>query len=260
MPGIGDMKKFILTLLISLCACVSFAQKGKDLARVGQLVNRGVVAQTLVQKAVANNLERLAQDGVRLVKITNLPGEPVVPLKTGSSATSSGILSGRMLTGKEVSTQVFSERWSKVQVPLSFNREERVLFKGLRLFNLGQLAHILKSGLEIKKTRSPVVFVTNFFADAIGYSAALYGNMSVVVKVSVPPDTKHILGKTWKHDYLFMQDVPADNILEAVAFMNVEGVNNWYKVILENGKIVLESTPNTVIKMEEVIEQDVHRK
>ena len=102
--------------------------------------------------------------------------------------------------------------------------------------------------------------MTNFFADAVGYSAALYGNMSVIVKVSVPLDTKHILGKYWVHDYVFLKDVPADSILEVVTFMDVEGVSNWYKIISENGTIVLESTPNAVIKMEDVIEQDMHRK
>ena len=257
-------KNLIFSICLFLGISSGFAQEGKIACGATTAVRQGVVPKQVldkVRRAIAAANAALPA-GQRLVQITNLPGRPVVRLKTDLPASSSDILQARMLTGKEISNNVFSERWSKVQVPLSFNREEGVLFKGLRLRNLGEIKNILKNGLEIKKrTRFPVVFVTTYFVDAIGSSAALYGNMSVVVKVSLSPDIRSSLSTFFvRHEYMFRKDVPAANVLGMVVFMEVEGVGNWYQVTLENGTLVLESTPNAVVKMEEVIEQQLNKK
>lgn len=264
------MRTCLIIFLFCISAGIGVAQENKIIKGATSAAQHvPAMPQQVLDKvrcAMAANATNPA--GRTLVQITNLPGAPKIPLKVTPSLTSASgatLLSARAVTGNELTARVFLERWKSLRVPEAFNRDEDALYRGMWLKDLNQLQYILTKGLEVRRTRFPGIFFTNFFADAVQYSAGLYGNFSVIIKVPVTadmtdplkPDMQIKLRKYLIREYLFMQDLPADKISNVIIFLEIDGIGNWYKVTLENGEMVLEQVPSKILRQEELIMRDI---
>ncbi len=263
------MRKYIIFSFILFCAQGSFAQEEKVMAGLtkasksptylsSQALRR--IRQAMLSNAVGPLIPLTAQ-------ATSLPDRPLVTVKMVAVPGLANMkpkaldlpsyLSVSFPNGQEVTRKVFSDHWTRLQTPVSFNVDEDVLYRGMRLNTLDELKHILTEGLEVKKTRYPGIFFTSVLADAVGYSCALHGKMSVVVRVPVSSDMTGTFKRYWANEFLFPQDVSADKISDVVVFMETEGIYNWYKVTLEHGELVFELVPNRIFKKEQLIVRDL---
>ncbi|MCQ2410799.1 MAG: hypothetical protein MJ053_04835 [Elusimicrobiaceae bacterium] len=248
----GIIKKGCL-LLFLLGVTVGCYAQGKSVVEGG--VSAASHSTKVLPEAAFQHIRRAMQKCnlsspliMQPLQITNLPGSPEIPLFSHMPVSSS-ILQARTLTTKEVSQKIFSHYWTDVYVPVSFASDEVALYRGMELDYLTDIQHILQNGLECNKSRYEGIFFSCSLEMALGYTTGKYRALPVLVRVPVTADMSGTFKSYFNDEYIFLQDVPADRISDVVVFLEVDGQVGWYKVVLKDGNLALESIPNRLFKV-----------
>ncbi len=239
------MKKWILGLLLVLYMWPVVTRAGGPFKAVKGIrqVNPAVVQRALIQ----------ASSPVQALRISNLPGrpvvqfyvkEPVVPIVRRPPSpkvyklffpenTESGFLKGRMF------------------VPQGLFGPQKAVYRGMAL-QLPELKHVLTNGLEPRKSLvhrkvytafSPVTALS--YANPAGRYIAGHEKknaFAVLVKIPFTPALQlyaRNMGQDMKlGNIVFTQDLPALFISDVWVLLEVNGQPNWYKAVLQKGKLV----------------------
>lgn len=255
------MKKILIILLVSLLALPSYAQKGKGLKRLFQFFDRSAVTRTVTRQAAASSLGSSARAGIQLVKITNLPGMPLVQVRVPEeSVPSQQVQPAQVLPPSQVhkSISLVKDMSAQLYVPSALAEPGMALYRGLRIKNLKDVENILLRGMEISKSRFSKLYFSYYPDVALGYTLppeewATYEDIGeidfelpVLVKV---PVTIRLLEKNTPHDdgteTILYQDLWADMISHVFVFLKIGEKTDWYEVVLEGGKLLLKPTPTT---------------
>ena len=276
------MKKLVLILIIGLCAFPARAQwrtlsgwsawhglkkSAAAAPRVAENVERGVT------RALAKTISPMATH----IQITNLPGEPLVKLGTPLPVPEGmtvrrrfPVLPARMLSGKESDKVLFPEEGrtlSALYAPIALNTEKKFFFRGLVLYNLKSLQEILERGFEFAKV-SPKYNGKIYFSGWL-YRAALFVTereptekavLPTLIRFTVPSKDP-VYGSTyWTGlDYYFSYwNMPAGYIQDVMVLLDVGGKPGWYKVTLENGKLVFTPAEGRLFRSYERISHEIN--
>ena len=241
------MKKPVILIVGCLCVSPAFAQSGKwrGLRRmVGPVMERQVL-EKLARSVPFTPLPTISQ-----IHVENLPDQPRVwlnaPLPEGEN---------RIMTAKipVADSYVFPKESQRIYLPLVFNTQEQVAYRGMDLSNFEEVKNILQVGLETAKVSPPMPGM--FFAGSV-YKAALYATVppreaiTTIVQFKLPADLPVY---EWIGNYYTTKDIPAEYIQHVMVFLEVEGKGNWYKATLENGELVLIWEPSRFFRRDKLV-------
>lgn len=265
------MKRIIFCLLLLMSLSPAFAQ-GSKVGQTGiKLATQSDIALKVGQQFGKRVLARATDvpTVTALARISNLPGSPLVQIQlpqTAQSAIGEKILSVHTLEGQQLPDLV-SKQDSQVYVhiPTRFNSGERALYRGLHLRNLDELKNILVNGLECNKTLCSQIFFTNRLYGSLGYASGLpYTDKErylprLVVLIQIFVNRPLVLSKFRRalYDEYVSKNLPADKLTDIMVFLEVNGQWNWYKVILQDGEIVFQQTPNAKVNVSDLFEFDI---
>ena len=265
------MKKLLVLGLLCLCISPSYAQK--NFWRGVTHWKKPAAFETNIKSAVSRTEAALKLPVAPHIRITNMPGQPMVKLG-GAVDNMPKVLSARMLTGAECDNAIrvgYTEWLSPLYLPLALNSEERAFYRGLHLNNLEAVKNILENGIELNE-------VSEETASETGPKIYFSGYPRRVVRFSTKDDDAHNLLPTiirfelpswytvYEHkllggykDYITRQNIPARYVMDAMVFLEVDGKPDWYKVTLENGELVFTPAPSRVFTEKELITHKVRR-
>ena len=194
------------------------------------------------------------------IKITNLPGEPTVKLG-GNVDNLPKVLSARMLSGAENFRFIFPNfpSYSEKYLPSSLNTEEEFGYRGLKLYSLESVKHILENGLEWRRGgyKGKIFFtgdlnrVTDFITERTDSKL-----LPTIVKFNLPEDRRFIYThqSLFNEDYyIWLRSIWAYSIQDVMVFLEVNGKPGWYKATLEGGALVFTPVPSRVFNRDEFI-------
>ena len=159
------------------------------------------------------------------IKITNLPGEPTVKLRTSVNILSLGEIH-----------QI--RRAAKGEFPFPFKDDNRdgVLYRGMRLDNFEDLRNILVNGLETKASLRGIIYTARRPATALTFAIAPLSEGEFPVLIRIPVTQKFLRANPPNecvayYQTTFYKDIPSD-MIEIFTFMKIEGKVGWYQVTL----------------------------
>ncbi|MBR4682469.1 MAG: hypothetical protein IKP06_04115 [Elusimicrobiaceae bacterium] len=280
------MKKIVLIIIMGLCAfpaCAQWRTLSGWTSWNGRTGWNGVRKSAASAPRVAGNVEKAVTRALVQVKppmathiqITNLSGKPFVklatplPVKNGVLGNPFPILQARVLSGEENYKHLLPDRggfFPPVYVPEALNAQEEAGFRGLKLYNLRDVQHILEYGLEYRKVTAKMENKI-YFADGVYHAAGYitdndssYLELPTLVRFKLLPDKSNIYANVSLffdlNYYYWAKNIPSGYIQDVMVFLEVEGVPGWYKATLENGELVLAPAPSRVFKSSELIKHD----
>lgn len=254
------MKKLIFIFLIGMSVSPSLAQGGNRsaLSHGIQAATSPSVLNSVKQAVVAAMSHHMTESPVMTsVQINNFQNHPRVHIST-TIPVPDGTLSARVLAPYELSPEIFSS--SQGYVPLQFLTAEHAVYRGMKLENIEDLKNILTRGLEINKTQQlNKIYASSSLSVAIYYALPTLWNkwegevqtdLPVLVKI---PLTSYLLAENAPDNLglrqVFYRDIPADMIEDVMVFLEVDGKPGWYKVILNEEKLILTPVANRVCSL-----------
>lgn len=255
------MKKWILLILVSLCVCPAFAQKG-----LGRLVNGG--AKGLVNPAAVERSAFRASPFLQPIKITNLPsGSALNNTKlvwTGNTAlgVTQQSLSARLLDGPSLHALVFPQQ-EQMWVPLALaQNESSSVYRGITLSNLAELKNVLTNGLEANRGfYSGQVFTTPSLRIALNYAlpskydvfAAQKGEFKipVLLNIRLTQQIEQLPSGTMGLSRIFYQNIPSSALTDVMVFLEMGGKPGWYKAELKDGDIGFSAVQSGQVQVDE---------
>lgn len=273
------MKKLLVILMFICGAGPAFAQwrtlsgwsawnglrkSAASAPRVAENVEWGVT------RALAKTVPPMATH----IQITNLPGEPLVKLGTPLPVPEGmtvrrrfPVLPARMLSGEESAKSIAENNvygYSAVYIPSVLNTEEPSFYKGIHLFDLKSVKNILRYGLETEKVSTKFhgkMYFSGRLLRTIQFStdyASEHNLLPTIVRFNVPRGVYFQREqRAGFMDYVIFSDVPANNLMDVMVFLEVGGQPGWYKATLENGKLVFTPAQSRVFDVSEIIEHDI---
>lgn len=281
------MKKLVLIFVMSACAfpaCAQWRTLSGWTFWSGRTGWNGVRKSAASAPRVAGNVENAVTRALVQVKspmathiqITNLLDQPLVKLGTPLPVPEgmtvrrrSPALPARMLSGKESDKVLFPEEGrtlSALYAPIALNTEKKFFFRGLALYNLKSLQEILERGFEFAKV-SPKYNGKIYFSGWL-YRAALFVTereptekavLPTLIRFTVPSKDP-VYGSTyWTGlDYYFSYwNMPAGYIQDVMVLLDVGGKPGWYKVTLEDEKLVFTPAEGRLFRSYELIEHNL---
>lgn len=270
------MKKIVPILLIALCAFPAWAQWR---ALSGWPGLRGAIvaaprAAENVERGVARAMVKRTPPLATHIQIMNLPNKPLVKLgtpltvKNGVPGNPFPILQARILSGEENFKHLIlpgSGFFPPVYVPEALNTQEESGFRGLKLYNLQDVQHILEHGLEYNKVTEEMRYKI-YFANGV-YRAAdyitdgsSYLELPTLVRFRILPDKSNMYASISLfcdlNYYYWFRNIPPGYIRDVMVFLEVGGEPGWYKATLENGALVLTPAPSRIFKSSELVTHD----
>ena len=273
------MKKLILIFLIGLGA---FPARAQGRALSGWTAWNGLRKSATSASRAAGNVQRGITRALVQVKppmathiqIVNLPEKPFVKLATplpvidGVPGNPFPILQARILSGEENYKHLHSKGgfFPPVYVPEVLNTQEEAGFRGLKLYDLQDVQHILEYGLEYRKVTAKMENKI-YFADGVYHAAGYitdndspYLELPTLVRFKLLPDKSNIYANVSLffdlNYYYWGKNIPSGYIQDVMVFLEVGGEPGWYKATLENGELVFTPAPSRVFKSTELIKHD----
>ena len=130
-------------------------------------------------------------------------------------------------------------------VPRDFINQTPSLYRGMAIADLVELKNILVNGLETNKTN----FKKKVFTAYDPLTAVLYArpthlfnenaNLPVLIKIPITALLEQYAPESFATAQAFRQNIPAAAISDVWILLEVNKKADWYKVALEDGKIVL---------------------
>ena len=253
----------LLTLLL-VCCCLSPAFAQGNFWRGLTHWTRPAAFETNIKSAVLRTEAALKLPVTPHIRITNLPGEPLVKLG-GAADNAPAVLSARMLSGAEYRhlTNADNDDWSTpLYLPLTLNTEERSFYRGFNLNNLQAVKNILENGIEIDKVSEKTeekIYFSGYARRAMQFSVRgdgdEYNLLPTMVRFNVPTWTNVYIHKLLcgLKDYIVHNNIRVGNIRDVMVFLEVNGKPGWYKVTLENGELIFTPAPSRVFEEKELI-------
>lgn len=262
------MKKLLAIIVTGLCVCLAFAQR--NFWRGLTHFKKPAALETNIKSAVLRTEAALKLPVAPHIRITNLPGEPLVKLG-GASDNASAVLPARMLTGAENYKYLYPGGgfFPPVYVPEALNTAEQSAFRGLKLYNLASVQNILRNGLEYTRVAGEMkhkIYFSGGVYRAAGYITSAnpkyssYNVLPTLVRFAVPENRSHLYARStlWAFDYYYRGcNIPAGYIQDVMVFLEVNGTPGWYKVTLENGELVFTPAPSRMFESSELIEHEI---
>ena len=280
------MKKLIFLFIIGLCAFPVCAQwrtlsgwtywSGRaGWNRLGKSAASSPRVAGNVEEGVTRALVKIQPPMATHIQITNLPGEPLVKLGTplpvinGVPGNPFPVLQARIMHGEENDKHLFRRNgngfFPSVYVPEALNTQEKAGFRGLKLYNLRDVQHILEHGLEYNKVAEKMGCKI-YFADGVYHAAghmtdgSRYLEIPTLVRFQLLPNEINIHASISLFGdlnyYYWWRNIPPRYIQDVMVFLEVGGVPGWYKATLEKGELVLTPAPGRVFKSSELITHD----
>lgn len=257
------MKYILFLLLLVFGAFPAQSQTGKGLRGWITSWKNPFVRELVERTAARRGLPTSVTEGLRIVKITNLPGTPLVQVKfpKGELPQETDILLARVLRPSEVYKAISLTHDLQLYVPAEFGSQDGVVYRGLKLNNLAELKNILVRGLEIKKSNFPGIYTSYSLGVALGFSVSpfewsTYENLPdinfelpTVVKIplSIPLLEKNAPYES-NGEIVFRQDILPDLISDVMVFLEVNGKPGWYRAALEGKNLILIPAPTKNIE------------
>ena len=230
------MKRIIFILLLFMSISPAFAQ--------GSKVGKALLSATVERQVVKSTLPVF-----QLVKITNLPGEPMIKLG-GAVDNAPAVLSARMLPGADsyyiirpsTPNGMYTDQ---IFLPRNILENRESFYRGMRLGKIDDLKNLLINGLEISKSHyypgkiyaSPKPFIPLWHA-TMGMEPIL------LTLIQIPANPTLCIYEENKIDEVFFRrDIPVEFISNVWVFLEVNKKPDWYKVVLENNELVFIHAP-----------------
>ncbi len=196
------------------------------------------------------------------IKITNLPGEPLVklggPLSAANNGVSTKYLKAHVFGSDTRASTLFPQGWlgNTLYVPSSWQyRDKNFWYRGMLLHHTEELKNILINGLELDKTRHAGIFASSEILTALLYAANDVPTfMALPVLIRIPKTSQLSTPAMPCGLALFSQDIPANFLTDVMVFLEVGGKPGWYKVTLENGELVFTPVSSRIFADDELIE------
>ncbi len=193
----------------------------------------------------------------RAVRITNMPGEPLVKLG-GSGAETSAVLLGRMLPGGDSDYLIHpvnpnGSYTGNCFMPQDILENEKSFYRAMRLANIEDLRNLLINGLEANKTYYNGEIYASLKLSVILFYLTRGNQAQLPVLVKIPatetlrsyapeafPTQDRYAPKAFQtgEQAVFRRDIPTRFISDVWIFLEVGGKPDWYKVILEKDELV----------------------
>lgn len=249
-------KILLLTLLIGLFVPPAFAQADKVI-KGAEAIGRGAeVAADITRKVIA--AQEAQASAFRLVRIINMPDEPLVRVQLPQSVTPAAnqILSARVLNGADFSEFLFPKD-DLIHLPQALNDAQPALYRGLGL-KVADIKNILTKGMGFKNSYYQKLFFSSEAKEAVFYADKEEVLIPVVVKVNITPESQLLpsLRRHVNNAYAISQEIPARFISDMVAFFEVNGEGAWYEAKLIDGELTFVPAPTSLFKTDDLI---VHR-
>ena len=215
----------------------------------------------LVFMPLAEQAAFTPQPPTQHIKITNLPGEPLVKLG-GAVDNAPAVLSARLLDGEALYAGIFPQTRQMIVPSALTRREKAAVYRGMYMADLKNVGNLLINGLEINKSDAypGEIYTTPFLRMALGYAVPKPGvkpEIPVLVRIRL---TTELLDKkasvSWGAERVFYKAIPASFLSDVMVFLEVNGKPDWYKVTLENGELIFTPAPSRVFKDNELIRHE----
>ena len=121
---------------------------------------------------------------------------------------------------------------------LSAMQERAFLYRGMHVSGLQEINTVLHHGLEVNKTHYDVIYMGDLFAAKI--FAVNEPKTRIPVIVGVPGEllVPHLKFNTAFHEAEFPFDIPPTMFSQLLVFLEIDGEPGWYKVMLDEEKMV----------------------
>ncbi|WP_428075650.1 hypothetical protein [Candidatus Avelusimicrobium luingense] len=106
-------------------------------------------------------------------------------------------------------------------------------YRGMRLASLEAIDHVLLHGLEVNKTAYNGIYMTPMLAVAEGYSGSTQGEIQVIVVLDSEAVIDH-LKQDMPGEAYSERNIPPFAIVEVLAFLEINGKPEWYRVVLDD--------------------------
>lgn len=194
---------------------------------------------------------------MRIGKFINLPGKPTVELQQAPDATTlwsagKSKLDVRVLGHEECERVLFPSQTDDAMmfIPEQLREEPNSLYRGMRLDTL-DLKNILQNGLEMRKSyyageifTTPVLWVALQYALPIDHVGRSF---PVIIKLNFTQElASKIPSESMGIERTFSRDIPAKYLNAVMVFLEVDGQPGWYEARLQEGKLVLISSPGKI--------------
>ena len=246
------MKKLFLFLLLWAIGVSSYAQKPL-IKGVRSVARANTISQTVLRANIQAAAHQAANP-LQPARISNFPGKPLVYIQLTQPAQTS-VLSVRVLDNHELPQQLFSKE-GLAFFPDSFSAKKGVLRRGMSLRRFSDLEHILSHGLEIEKVRTykREIFFSSLRYTPLRYSIhcaeASHHEFPVLIQIKTTRDflDKTHMRKDAPYTFATSWDIPAEFLTNVAIFLEINEKPGWYKVTLENDKLVLSPIPSHFIE------------
>ena len=190
------------------------------------------------------------------IKITNLPGEPLVKLG-GTVDDAPTVLSARMLAGADSwhfirPTDAIGRYTEQTFLPKDILENKESFYRGMRLGKLDDIKNLLINGLEVNKSNySGEIYASLQISIPLYYATMGSENLPVLIQIPATetlrsyapeafPTEDRYAAKAFQTGEvcIFRRDIPAHFISNVWVFLEVNGKPDWYKVTLENDELV----------------------
>ena len=190
------------------------------------------------------------------IKITNLPGEPLVKLG-GTVDDAPTILSARMLVGADSwhfirPTDAIGRYTEQTFLPKDILENKESFYRGMRLGKLDDIKNLLINGLEVNKSNySGEIYASLQISIPLYYATMGSENLPVLIQIPATetlrsyapeafPTEDRYAAKAFQTGEvcIFRRDIPAHFISNVWVFLEVNGKPDWYRVTLEDDALV----------------------
>lgn len=182
---------------------------------------------------------------VKTLKIVNLPARPSVHILFDVPQAPHTKTSVRLVPPRKVYPLLYKIEEQKMFVPRDFVNQTQALYRGMAITDIDELKNILVNGLETTKTN----YKKKIFTAYDPLTAVLYAqpshrfsenaNLPILIKIPVTPALEQYAPQRFETAQAFRQNIPADAISDVWILLEVNKKADWYKVVLEDGEIVL---------------------
>lgn len=194
------------------------------------------------QYAHANSAQALPLT-IKTLKIVNLPSRPSVHILFDTPLPHKSTI--RLVPPRQVYPLLYKLGEHKIFIPREFVNATKSLYRGMTLTDIDKLKNILVNGLEINKSN----FKEGIFTAYDPLTAILYAqpthfydkkaDIPVLIKIPITPFLEQCTSIQFETARAFRQNIPASAISDVWILLEVNKKADWYRVILEDGEIVL---------------------
>lgn len=249
------MKKLVVLTLICFCFSPVYAQRGSHPHRSSRRMHSNYTLRQKVKKK-ARPTRTHTSEQLQRTRLLNFNGQPVVTFQMPTTKH----LRAQLIEPDILRNIVFSPEHT--YVPQSFAEEEPALYRGMKFSEITDLETLLTCGLKMEKSSyvgeiftSPSVNIAVNYALPVlwdTWNGEVQMDLPVLVRIPVTPALIKINAPDqFGFQWIFRRDVPANMISDVMVILRVNDTPGWYKVVRENGQLIFQPVPGTLIPLED---------